>query len=238
MENITYAKLTTENFSANSLDDFIRHQEVKKSWRKINDVFVLVKNEYVEDWSLEKRRDAERLSVSDKTVSKWETAKGYPDISLLEPIAKVFGISITELLAGNAVSNGNVSANMMRSKFYVCPVCGNAIHCMGEAVINCHGVLLTPSQAEETDENHMTKKHYISFVAALSADSIQMIKLYPEGNPEARFKINGVRQIVFYCNRDGLFSINVNKAIDGKENAYDDMAERRALEEAAKILFG
>lgn len=57
MEKITYVKLTTENFSANSLDDFIRHQEVKKSWRKINDVFVLVKNEYVEDWSLEKRRE-------------------------------------------------------------------------------------------------------------------------------------------------------------------------------------
>lgn len=176
---------------------------------------------------------AQRLCVSDKTISKWETAKGYPDISLLEPIAKVFGISITELISGNAVSNVNVSANMMRSKFYVCPVCGNLIHCMGEAVINCHGLLLTPAQAEEIDENHkifiervedeyyvriehdMTKKHYISFVAALSTDKIQMLKLYPEGNPEVRFKINGVRQIFFYCNRDGLFYINVDKAIDG-----------------------
>lgn len=199
---------------------------------------------------------AERLCVSDKTVSKWETAKGYPDISLLEPIAKVFGISITELISGNAVSNVNVSANMMRSKFYVCPVCGNIIHCMGEAVVNCHGVLLTPSQPEETDEDHkifiervedeyyvriehdMTKTHYISFVAALSSDKIQMIKLYPEGNPEARFKINGVKKIFFYCNRDGLFLINVNRAIDGKESAYDDIEERRELERAAKMLFG
>ncbi|MBQ8597550.1 MAG: helix-turn-helix domain-containing protein [Lachnospiraceae bacterium] len=199
---------------------------------------------------------AERLCVSDKTISKWETAKGYPDISLLEPIAKAFGISITELISGNAVSNVNVSANMMRSKFYVCPVCGNIIHCMGEAVINCHGVLLTPSEAEETDEEHkifiervedeyyvriehdMTKKHYISFVAALSSDHIRMIKLYPEGNPEARVKISGVKKILFYCNRDGLFSINVNQAIDGKESAYDDAEERRALEQAAKMLFG
>ena len=31
---------------------------------------------------------AKKLSVSDKTISKWETGKGYPDISLLEPIAK------------------------------------------------------------------------------------------------------------------------------------------------------
>ncbi len=198
---------------------------------------------------------AEKLCVSDKTVSKWETAKGYPDISLLEPIAKVFGISITELISGNAVSNVNVSANMLRSKFYVCPVCGNMIHSMGEAVINCHGVLLTPSEAEETDENHMifiervedeyyvriehdmTKKHYISFVAALSSDKIQMIKLYPEGNPEARFKINRVKKIFFYCNKDGLFSMDVNEAIDGRESAYDDVEERRELEQAAKILF-
>lgn len=199
---------------------------------------------------------AVRLNVSDKTISKWETAKGYPDISLLEPIAKVFGISITELISGNAVSNVNVSANMLRSRFYVCPVCGNVIHSMGEAVINCHGVLLAPAQAEETDEQHkifiekvedeyyvriehdMTKKHYISFVAALSSDKIQMIKLYPEGNPEARFKINGVKKIFFYCNKDGLFSIDVIKAIDGREHSYDDAEERRALEETAKILFG
>ena len=199
---------------------------------------------------------AEKLNVSDKTVSKWETAKGYPDISLLEPIARVFGVSITELISGNAVQNGNVSANMLRSKFYVCPVCGNVIHSMGEAVIHCHGVLLTPCQAEETDENHkifmekvedeyyvriehdMTKEHYISFIAAVSSDRIQMVKLYPEGNAEARFQINGVKQILFYCNRDGLFSINVIKGIDDKELSYDDAEERRALEQAAKMLFG
>jgi len=170
---------------------------------------------------------AEKLCVSSKTISKWETAKGYPDISLLEPIAKVFGVSITELISGNAINNVNVSANMLRSKFYVCPVCGNIIHSMGEAVIHCHGVLLEPCQAEETDENHkifvermedeyyvhmehdMTKQHYVSFIAALSSDKIQMVKLYPEGNAEARLEIRGVRQILFYCNRDGLFSIKV-----------------------------
>ena len=199
---------------------------------------------------------AERLGVSDKAISKWETAKGYPDISLLEPLASALGVSIAELISGNAVSNVNVSANMLRSKFYVCPVCGNVIHSMGEAVIHCHGILLSPCQAEETDENHMifiervedefyiridhsmTKEHYISFVAALSSDKIQMIKLYPEGNAEARVKINGVKKILFYCNRDGLFSINVVKGIDDKQTSYDDVEERRALEQAAKMLFG
>lgn len=199
---------------------------------------------------------AEKLCVSDKTISKWETGKGYPDISLLEPLAKVFGVSITELLSGNAVENINVSANMLRSKFYVCPVCGNIIHTMGEAVIHCHGVQLTPAQAEESDENHkifierveddyfvqiehdMTKQHYISFVAAMSSDRIQMVKLYPEGNAEVRFPTRGIKKIFFYCNRDGLFSINVIKAIDGREKSYDDVKERRELERAAQMLFG
>ena len=169
---------------------------------------------------------AEKLGVSDKTVSKWETAKGYPDITLLEPIAEVFKISVTELISGNTVHNANVSANMLRSKFYVCPVCGNVIHSMGEAAIHCHGILLTPLEAEPADERHMlsiervedeyyvridhsmTKEHYISFVAAASSDQMQMVKLYPEGNAEVRFKIRGVRRIFYYCNRDGLFSID------------------------------
>ena len=169
---------------------------------------------------------AEKLGVSDKTVSKWETAKGYPDITLLEPIAEAFRISVTELISGNTVFNSNVSANMLRSRFYVCPVCGNVIHSMGEAAIHCHGILLTPLEAEPADERHrlfiervedeyyvridhsMTKDHYISFVAAASSNEMQMVKLYPEGNAEARFKIRGVRRIFFYCNRDGLFSIN------------------------------
>ena len=209
-----------------------------------------------EKYHLTQAEFAAKLNVSDKTVSKWETGKGYPDISLLEPIAQIFNISVTELISGNSVSNGNVSANMLRSMFYVCPVCGNSIHSMGEAVIQCHGIMLTPCQAEETDENHMifiervedeyyvriehdmAKQHYISFIAALSSDKLQMIKLYPEGNAEARIKINGVKKILFYCNKDGLFAINVMKGIDDKQTSYDDRKERIALEKTAKLLFG
>ena len=172
---------------------------------------------------------ADKLGVSDKTVSKWETGKGYPDITLLEPIAEAFQISVTELISGNTIQNANVSANMLRSKFYVCPVCGNVIHSMGEAVIQCHGIVLNVLEAEAADEAHnvsiervedeyfvkvdhaMTKDHYISFMAAVSSDTLQMVKFYPEWNAEARFKISCVRKILFYCNRDGLFAIDVIK---------------------------
>lgn len=199
---------------------------------------------------------AQKLNVSDKTVSKWETGRGYPDITLLEPIAEAFRVSITELFTGSAVTNMNISSNVARSKFYVCPVCGNVIHSMGEAVINCHGVLLTPWEAEESNEDHkifvervedeyfvqieheMTKKHHISFIAAISTDKLQLVKLYPEGNAEARFKIDGVRRIYFYCNRDGLFCLDIVKGIDDRKRNYDDTRERRELEQQAKKLFG
>ncbi|MCR5119843.1 MAG: helix-turn-helix domain-containing protein [Lachnospiraceae bacterium] len=199
---------------------------------------------------------AEKLGVSDKTISKWETGKGYPDITLLEPIAEAFRISLTELISGNTVHNANVSANMLRSKFYVCPICGNVIHSMGEAAIHCHGIRLMPLEAEPTDEEHMifiervedeyyvridhsmTKEHHISFVAAASSDDMQLVKLYPEGSAEARFKIRGVRKIFFYCKRDGLFSIDPVKGVDDRESGYDDSKERRELEKIAAKLFG
>ncbi|MGN1083867.1 MAG: helix-turn-helix domain-containing protein [Lachnospiraceae bacterium] len=166
---------------------------------------------------------AERLGVSDKAVSKWETGRGYPDITLLEPIADVFHISVVELLSGAAVTNTNVAANMLHSRFYVCPVCGNTVHSMGQSVVSCHGIVLPPLEAEEAKGKHeivlqkaedeyfvsvdheMTKEHYIAFLAAVSSDRVQIVKLYPEGNAEARFKINGVRALYLYCNRDGLF---------------------------------
>ena len=175
---------------------------------------------------------AEKLGVSDKCVSKWENSRGLPDITLLEPIANVFRISVAELISGNTIHNANISANMLRSKFYVCPICGNVIHCMGEAAIHCHGIRLTPLEAEAADERHMafiervedeyyvridhsmTKEHYISFMAAASSDGIQLVKLYPEGSAEARFKIRGVKKILFYCNHDGLYSFDPVKTED------------------------
>jgi len=161
-----------------------------------------------------------KLNVSDKTISKWETGNGYPDIEMLEPISKVFNISIVELLNGNTITNSNISANLLKTNFYVCPICGNIISAVGESVIVCHGLNLYPLEYEEDNSiniskieneyyveiNHeMTKKNYISFIAAVSRDRIQLIKLYPESKAEAYFRINGIRYIYYYSNRDGLY---------------------------------
>lgn len=166
---------------------------------------------------------AEQIGVSAKTVSKWETAKGLPDISLLQPLAQALGISVIELMNGEQITNRNVSANLLRSKFYVCPICGNAIHALGNAVVSCCGITLPPMEAEDTDDDHMltvenvedehfitvhhpmTKQHYISFVAFVTSDRIQMVKLYPEGNAQTRLQLRGRGQLYFFCNRHGLF---------------------------------
>ena len=166
---------------------------------------------------------AEKIFVSSKTVSKWETGQGFPDISLLEPLAKALDISVIELLSGEDIRNRNRSSNMAKGKFYVCPVCGNVIQTIGEAVVSCCGITLPPLEPEEADPEHairkeivedeyyvtidhpMTKEHYISFLAAVSDQGIQFIKLYPESSAEARFKINRVRKLYAYCNRHGLF---------------------------------
>ena len=96
---------------------------------------------------------ADRIGVSSKTISKWETARGLPDISLLQPLAQALGISVIELMNGEHIINKNVSANMLRCRFYVCPICGNVIHTTGDAVVSCCGVTLPGLEAEEADED-------------------------------------------------------------------------------------
>lgn len=168
---------------------------------------------------------AQKIHVSGKAVSKWETGQGFPDISLLEPLAEALGLSVIELLSGEDIKNSNPHSNILRSRFYVCPVCGNVIRSVGEAVISCCGVNLPPIVPEDADAEHdirvesvedeyyvtvdhpMTKGHYISFLAAVSDQGIQFVKLYPEGSAEARFKRGGVRMLYAYCNRHGMFRI-------------------------------
>ena len=124
---------------------------------------------------------------------------------------------------GQPISNQNLSANMLRSKFYVCPLCGNVIHTLGSAVVSCCGITLPPLEAEEPDEDHvvtienvedehfitvnhpMTKQHSISFIASVTSDRFQMVKLYPEGNPETRLQLRGRGYLYYYCNRHGLY---------------------------------
>ena len=189
-------------------------------------------NTYVTGAAIRQRREsrnltqaalAEQIGVSSKTVSKWETGKGLPDISLLQPLAQALGVSILELMNGEPVINRNVSANLLRGKFYVCPLCGNIIHCTGSTVVSCCGISLPPLEAEAPDEDHgitienvedehfitvrhpMSKPHFISFLAFVTCDRVQLVKLYPEGDAQTRLQLRGMGRLYWYCDRHGLF---------------------------------
>ena len=175
---------------------------------------------------------AELLCVSDKTISKWETGRGYPDITFLEPLAKTLKVSVLELLSGNEIINQNKSANIKKSKFYTCPICGNVIFSMGNALISCCGIQLPPLEVENQPENEiaeehkinvenvedelfvtlnhpMEKTHYISWIAVVRFDSVEIIKLYPEQNAECRIKFGRMIKIYAYCNKHGLYEIKI-----------------------------
>lgn len=178
-----------------------------------------------EERKLTQSQFGDKIGVSDKTVSKWETGRGLPDISLIEPLADALGVSVFELFSGNDIINKNKNFNMKNALFYVCPVCGNVFTSCGEAVISCCGITLPPLSAEEPDTEHtvnvevcedeyyisldheMSKSHYISFLAAVTHNGIMLTKLYPEGEASARFKINGVYAVYAFCNKHGLYRL-------------------------------
>lgn len=178
-----------------------------------------------EDKKMTQEELANKLFVSSKAISKWERGQGFPDISLIEALARALDISVIELLSGAGIKNYNKSSNMLKSKFYVCPICGNVIHSVGDSVVSCCGITLPALKEETMDDDHlimikriedeyyvyinhpMEKDHYISFIASLSEDRIDLVKLYPEGRCEGRFKINGVKDIYIYCNRHGFFKL-------------------------------
>lgn len=175
---------------------------------------------------LTQRQLAQTLCVSDKTVSKWETGRGLPDISLLEPLAAALSVSVAELLSGECFVNANRSANLLRSKFYVCPICGNVLWAAGEGAFSCCGVSLPPLEAEEPEETHslraqrldsewyveldhpMRKDHFISFFALVTDNRAEIVRLYPEQSAETCFPYRS-GTLYAYCNRHGLFRVRL-----------------------------
>lgn len=57
--------------------------------------------------NLTQEQVAEKLSVSNKTVSRWENGKGFPDVSLLKPLSELLNVSVNELLLGEKIPEDN-----------------------------------------------------------------------------------------------------------------------------------
>ncbi len=178
-----------------------------------------------EQKQLTQKQLAEILSVSDKTISKWENGRGLPDISILMELAAALGVSVPELLTGELAVNSNRSCNIRKMSFYVCPVCGNVIQSIGMGAFSCCGVSLPPLEAEAAEGEHglcieesdgdyyitmehpMEKSHYISFICYVNAERTEFVKLYPEQNAACRIQKRKRGIFYAYCNRHGLFRV-------------------------------
>ena len=57
--------------------------------------------------NLTQEQVAEKLGVSNKTVSRWENGNGFPDVSLLQPLCELLKISVNELLLGEKIPEDN-----------------------------------------------------------------------------------------------------------------------------------
>lgn len=164
---------------------------------------------------------AEMLSVSDKTVSKWECGGGLPDISIIPALSEALGIEMQSLISGGCEENGAVSGSMKKLVFYVCPICGNVVFQLGNAAVSCCGREMTALSGEKTEnadlnvqrieneyyissEHEMTREHYISFAAFVTGDSFWVKKLYPEWNCEFRLPFPGHGTLFWYCTRHGV----------------------------------
>ncbi len=180
---------------------------------------------------LTQKQIADALGIVPKTVSKWETGHGFPDVSLITELSKILGVTEQSLLVGYLSQNKKQSGNMKRSKFYVCSQCGSQMQGLGECKVICCGKELLPLKPSAVDEQHkplitnlendfyiifsheMTKDHYIQFLTYLGIDNSITVRLYPEQECAVRIPKSYSGKIVYYCNKHGLFEhiIHTNK---------------------------
>lgn len=172
---------------------------------------------------LTQKQVAEIIGVVPKTVSKWETGNGFPDVSTLSLLADIYEVSERVLLDGSITKNKVDVGNIKRTKFYVCQHCGSTMYGTGESSVVCCGKPVEQLKPQKADESHiinvleiendyfiefnhqMTKDHYINFVAFVGYDRMLLVRMYPEQNPTVRFPKMYRGKLYYYCNKDGLF---------------------------------
>ncbi len=165
---------------------------------------------------------SEKLSISDKTVSKWERGCGAPDISMLPALSDALGVDVKALLKGELGENSQSCGNMKKIRFFVCPDCGNVIFSTDGASISCCGKKIKPLEARRasrdeklniaesdgelyiTADHEMRRAHYISFIAFITGDTLTVKKLYPEWEAQTRLPLHAHGVLYWYCTKHGL----------------------------------
>ena len=164
---------------------------------------------------------AEKLHISNKTVSKWECGVGCPDISLFPALSDLFCVDFSALFSGELDEKPVDTGNLRNLSFYVCPDCGNLITSTSNASVSCCGKTLASQKLQRAGEeivvsledneyyissNHeMSREHYITFIALRSSDQVLLRKLYPEWNVELQMPYIPSAMMIWHCKKHGLF---------------------------------
>lgn len=167
---------------------------------------------------------ADQIGVLSKTVSKWETGKGCPDIEYWSDISNILEVDMASMMEGEIIANKQDSGNISKVLFYVCPVCNNILVSTSSASIVCCGRKLDylplsketiEISVEEMDLDHyitfnhpMFKDNYIAFIALVKDDRILLNRLYPEQSSEIRIPINLKGTLYLYSTTKGLMQFN------------------------------
>lgn len=178
---------------------------------------------------LTQKQLADRINVSNKAVSKWETGKGIPDIAILANLAGLFRTDMLTLLNGKINENESENGNMKKIKFYVCQECGNIITSASDAEISCCGKklpVLEMKKASDSEKIHaeynggewyvttnhpMTKEHYISFISYINDSTAMIFRQYPEWSVNLHIPFASSGRLVWYCNKCGLMYQNLTR---------------------------
>ena len=170
---------------------------------------------------------AERLGVLAQTVSKWETGRGFPDVSLVAALSDVLEVDISKLLEGELPQIKRSEGNVKKTRFYVCEKCGNILMSERDAEIFCCGRKLLPLTPKAPDNEHllkvekieddfyitfphpMTKEHCFTLAAYVRFDRVLSIRLYPEQGGEIRMPQMRGGKLYLLCSKDGLFEYKI-----------------------------
>jgi DNA-binding XRE family transcriptional regulator len=176
---------------------------------------------------LTQRTLAEKLNVTDRAVSKWERGAGLPDVGTLNALARALGARVEDLLEGSLPENEQAGGNMKKASFYFCPACGNFVMSAAPASVACCGRTLDPLTPQKPDPAHavqieivdgeryaridhpMDKDHYVNFIALLTANSVVLVRQYPEWPAEMRFPLRGRGRLLWNCVKHGLFQAEI-----------------------------
>ena len=138
-----------------------------------------------------------------------------------EEAVSFMGALLPTLKRWGSVKNRNVSANLRRGAFYVCPSCGNIVWSCGEVAVRCCGNSLEPlvpakgsaldAKVEIADgcqrvyvAHPMTKQDHLLFIAAIGGDLVRIKRLYPEQEARAEFPLQGPSDVYVYGKECGL----------------------------------